>query len=128
MEAQERKAPGGLGGAGEIPREEKAHEGRSLRAGLKNRARGANAREEQGPETEPVFSGAVPQNLMDDAPALVGVNLSDGAAAERQVNRKRAEASERAYGFASGCTLESENPKGGTGMKQGRQVSGGIKP
>jgi hypothetical protein len=44
------------------------------------------------------------------------------------LNHKRAGASERALRSAGGIDLEGENPMGGTGMKQGRQVVGGARP
>jgi hypothetical protein len=36
--------------------------------------------------------------------------------------------SERTFRSAGGIDPEGENPKGGTGMEQGRQVAGGARP
>jgi hypothetical protein len=130
-EARERIGSWGASdGEGEPPREDEPHEGLGPSVGLNRRRR---VRALAGIEALKWRSGSVvvlrptPPSSRHTVPRRLA--CSGGAKhACCWLNHRRAGTSERAARSAGGIDPEGENPKGGTGMKQGRQAVGGAKP
>jgi hypothetical protein len=119
------------GGEGETPREGEAHEGRGPLSGLNNPMEDADACRDRSPGVEPIFRITSPRRL-PGVKARYPVVLStrelewmvrlNGEPQEGKGPREGSPA------LQVEIDPEGQNPTGGTGMKQGRQVTGGAKP